>query len=47
MILRIDLSNQAGKFLEHNDIPQEKITEIIQQSIQKFRGENIKIAYKK
>ena len=37
MILRIDFSRQAEKFLKYNDIPQEKIIETIQQSFQKFR----------
>lgn len=47
MILRIDLSRQAERFLENNNIHQEKITETIQQSVQKLRGENINIDIKK
>lgn len=47
MILRIELSRQAEKFLANNNVPQEKVTEAIQHSIHKFRGENINIDIKK
>jgi len=47
MILRVDLSRQAEKFLNNNRIPQEEIFRLIQSATRKFRGEDINIDIKK
>lgn len=47
MILRVDFSRQAEKFLDHNRIPQEEIFRLIQSAIRKFRGEDINVDIKK
>lgn len=47
MILRVDLSRRAEKFLDHNGIPQEEVFKLIQLAARKFRGEDINVDIKK
>jgi len=47
MTWRIDLTEEAQKFLEKNHIPKEEIFELIRRVIKKFQGEDINIDIKK
>ena len=47
MILRVDFSHQADKFINRNRVPQEEIFSLIKVAIQKFRGEDINVDIKK
>jgi len=47
MIFRVDFSNQAEKFLNKNNIPEEEIFEAVKDAIKRFRGEIINLDVKK
>lgn len=47
MILRVDLSRQAEKFLDHNRIQREEVFRLIELATRKFRGEDVNVDIKK
>lgn len=47
MILRVDFSRQAEKFLDYNRISQDEVFELVKSAVKKFRGEDINIDIKK
>lgn len=44
---QVSFSVRAEKFLERNNLPREKIFELIKAALQKFRGEDINIDIRK
>ena len=47
MILRVDFSDEAEKFLKKNNFSKEEVFESIKSCVKKFRGETVTIDVKK